>query len=267
MRAPSSSAKVGRRPQVARSALARAIPHRSARSKRHRISTPPGLQSSTHFKDTIRAMPDSVFTLTKFDAGERQLLLAIRRFFSKEDQVSIHTLAEASGQVLYDIGSTRGAFSVVRDYEMIRPERKRDWLAVVFKPGNFFKHADKDAEDTLEFKSIFNDFSLFDAVQMHHALKKKWMPETMVFVMWFGLKYPNLIVESSDLGQGPWEGSVQAKADFQIPALRSYSAKPSLKCAQVAWFCRALRCTSACSSQPNPLTSWAWARPDKEKDA
>lgn len=146
------------------------------------------------------AMPDSVFTLTKFDAAERQLLLAIRLFFAEEDEVSIHMLAEAAGQVMHDIGKAKGATSIVRDYPRIRPDRKKEWLAVIFTPRNFFKHGAKDANETLEFKSIFNDFSLLDAVQMYQVLKGNWTPETMVFIVWFGLKYPDLFEEGSDLG-------------------------------------------------------------------
>ncbi|WP_447778403.1 hypothetical protein [Variovorax boronicumulans] len=146
-------------------------------------------------------MPDSIFTLTKFDAAERQLLLAIRLFFAEEDEVSIHTLAEAAGQVMHDIGKAKNATSIVRDYPRIRPDQKKEWLAVLFAPRNFFKHGSKDPDQKLEFKSIFNDFSLLDATQMYQVLKGNWTPETMVFIVWFGLKYPDLFEEGSDLSR------------------------------------------------------------------
>ena len=89
----------------------------------------------------------------------------------------------------------------MRDYERIIPEKKRDWLAAIFKARNFFKHADKDPNGILEFRPSTNDFSLIDAVGMYGSLKRRFAPETIVFLMWFAVRYPELVAEESDLGQ------------------------------------------------------------------
>lgn len=142
-----------------------------------------------------------ILHLSKFEVAERQLLQAIRMFFEEEDEVSIHTLSEAAAQVLYDIGKKSGVVSIVRDNDLIRPERKSEWLAAMFRSRNFFKHAIKDATTVHEFKSVSNDFSLLDAMNMHHTLKKRWTPETLMFMVWFGLAHPHLVREDSDLLQ------------------------------------------------------------------
>jgi hypothetical protein len=67
--------------------------------------------------------------LSKFDVAERQLLQAIRMFFGEEDPVSIHTLAEAAAQVLNDIGEKYGARSFLRDSDIIREDKRKEWLA------------------------------------------------------------------------------------------------------------------------------------------
>lgn len=139
--------------------------------------------------------PETSLKLSKFDVAERQLLLAIRLFFSSEDEVSIHTLSEAAGQILHDIGKDSGVSSIVRDCDRIRPERKTEWLAIIFKSRNFFKHADRDKDSVHEFKPLFNEMSLLDSVNMYCTLKKCWTPETIIFLVWFGLKHPNLIKE------------------------------------------------------------------------
>lgn len=141
------------------------------------------------------------FFLTKFDVAERQLFQAIKMFFAEEDAVSVHTLSEAAGQILYDIGKNVGVFSLTRDYQGIRPKRKKEWLATVFASRNYFKHANKDADSRHEFKTVFNDFSLFDAINMHVTLKKKWTPESLIFTVWFGLQHPSVVNESSDLNE------------------------------------------------------------------
>ncbi|APW43010.1 hypothetical protein RS694_11010 [Rhodoferax saidenbachensis] len=136
--------------------------------------------------------------LTKFDVAERQLLQSIRMFFAEEDEVSIHTLSEAAAQVLHDIGKKENVTSILRDSSRIRPERKAEWLAIVFSSRNFFKHADRDKDQIHDFKSTFNDFSLLDAVNMYATLKKRWTPETFMFMLWFGLAHPQLVQENSD---------------------------------------------------------------------
>jgi hypothetical protein len=143
--------------------------------------------------------PEYVLKLSKFDVAERQLLLAIRLFFSSEDDVSIHTLSEAAGQILHDIGKDAGVWSIVRDSDRIRPEYMKEWHAVIFKSRNFFKHADRDRDEIHEFKSVFNDMSILDAVNMYSTLKKCWTPETLIFIVWFGLEHPDLVKKDSDL--------------------------------------------------------------------
>jgi hypothetical protein len=141
-----------------------------------------------------QSMSADTLKLSKFDVAERQLLQAIRLFFSQGDEVSIHTLAEASGQVLYDTRAQHGGgTSLVRDSDSIRPEYKKLWLQYAFRAKNFFKHADKDGSEVHEFKTETNHFSLLDAVNLYRTAKKSWTPETLMFIAWFLLKYPELI--------------------------------------------------------------------------
>ncbi len=135
---------------------------------------------------------------SKFDVAERQLLQAIQMFFREEDPISIHTLAEASNQVLNDIGGKYGARSFLRDNDSIRPEKRKEWLQLIFKSRNFFKHADRDKNDIHEFKPMFNDFSLLDGINMYCTIKKKWVPEVLVFQVWFSATYPHLLTEDCE---------------------------------------------------------------------
>lgn len=151
--------------------------------------------------------------LSKFDVAERQLLQAIRMFFGEEDPVSIHTLAETAAQVLNDIGEKYGAKSFLRDSDIIREDKRKEWLGLIFKSRNFFKHADRDKDQLHEFKNEFNDFSLLDAVNMYATIKKSWVPETLVFQAWFGVAHPNLMKEGTD-----WSMMFEtAKKDGNLP--------------------------------------------------
>jgi len=137
----------------------------------------------------------STLILSKFDVTERQLLQAIIMFFRNEDPVSIHTLAEAASQVLNDIG----AKSMLRESDIVKEDKRKEWLSYLFKSRNFFKHADKDKDDKHEFKLEFNDYSLIEGIVMYASFKKQWVPETLVFLSWFKVAHPNLINKQSEV--------------------------------------------------------------------
>jgi len=145
-------------------------------------------------------MSTNTWQLSKFDVAERQLLQAIRLFFSRGDEVSVHTLAEAAAQVLYDTRQQHGGGnSIFRDSERIRPERRKEWLQHLFRSRNFFKHGDADPAATHEFKASFNHFSLLDAINLYASAKRAWTPETLIYFSWFILSYPNIIKDDDPL--------------------------------------------------------------------
>ncbi|AVW95509.1 hypothetical protein OS307_002263 [Vibrio parahaemolyticus] len=137
-------------------------------------------------------------SVTKFDVAERQLLQAIHMFFREDDIISTHTVVEAANQVLSDIGEEYNVKSFLRDSDLIREDKKKLWLRELFKSRNFFKHADRDKDSVHEFKSLFNEFSLIDGVTMYSTIKKTWVPETLVFQVWFSAKYPDLLFDDSE---------------------------------------------------------------------
>ena len=137
--------------------------------------------------------------VTKFDVAERQLLQSIHMFFREDDIISTHTVIEAANQVFSDIGKDYGVKSILRDNDIILPAKRKFWLNELFRSRNFFKHADRDKDDKHEFKSMFNDFSLFDGVSMHRSIRKVSVPETLLFEAWFYLTYPDLLVDGSKI--------------------------------------------------------------------
>ena len=70
---------------------------------------------------------------------------------------------------------------MARDSDRIRPEYKKEWLNAVLRSRNFFKHADRDADEIHEFKEEFNHFSIMDAVNMYLTAKANWTPESIIF--------------------------------------------------------------------------------------
>jgi hypothetical protein len=89
--------------------------------------------------------------VTKLDAARRQLETAIILWFHDGDPVSIHTLAAAGYQIVYDLNMHRGGAPMMRDSPSIRPEYLLEWRKIMSRYGNFFKHADKDPKRTVFF--------------------------------------------------------------------------------------------------------------------
>src|SRR5438128_1514480 len=69
--------------------------------------------------------------VTKLDAVRRQLETAIILWFHDGDPVSIHTLAAAAYQIIYDINAHRGGAPMMRDSEKIRPEGLSEWRRIM----------------------------------------------------------------------------------------------------------------------------------------
>ena len=130
--------------------------------------------------------------LTKFDVAERQLHQAIALFFAEGDPVSIHTLAEAAAQILYDIRTRFGGHSFRRDSDKIRDEYKKEWMTLLTSARNFFKHGDRDGDAVHSFNVDLNRFTLLDAVYLYKFAKKAQSPECLLFTCWLAANHSHL---------------------------------------------------------------------------
>lgn len=135
----------------------------------------------------------SIERITKLDAARSQLRTAIRLFFAGGDPVSIHTLAAASHELLRALVKSQGYKSLLKDNDLIRPERAREYYDIVNAPQNFFKHANRDLDVTLDFQTEWTPFFLFDCAVMYKSLTGRDFRESWVFAIWFTLKYPHIL--------------------------------------------------------------------------
>ena len=135
----------------------------------------------------------TVESVTKIQAAERQLRVAIQLFFERADLVAVSTLTSAAGQVLRDLGRHRGIPSPIRDSDLIRDERRAEFIQILNRAPNFFKHADRDPEEILDFHPDAIPFEIFEAVIMFWQLEHRWPAEMGVFWTWTTMKYPQLV--------------------------------------------------------------------------
>jgi hypothetical protein len=107
--------------------------------------------------------PPEIISVTKLDAARRHLSTAIRLWFHDGDPVSIHTLGYAAYEVIYVLSrKANRTDTLIFDSDVIKDEFRSDFNKLVKKAPNFFKHADKDTNNTLEFMPKFSEmFFLF----------------------------------------------------------------------------------------------------------
>lgn len=130
-------------------------------------------------------------TVSKIDAAERQLRVAIRMFFERRDMIAVHTLAAAAQGVLRALARRKGFTSLFEEgITKIRPEKQDEVRSLFAKAQNFFKHADRDADAKLEFFPDATKFYLLDATRLLLSLTGRHLPETAALVGFFVVQYP-----------------------------------------------------------------------------
>jgi hypothetical protein len=144
--------------------------------------------------------------INKLDAACRQINTAISLWFNDGDTVSIHTLACSAHQIVHDINQQRGNRDLIYDrllYDSlkIKDEYRREANRFIKHPYNFFKHADNDAFETIEFKPILTElFIMFTSLGLE-ILGRKPDPIRAAFNIYYGLRNPDILTEE---GRSEW---------------------------------------------------------------
>ena len=127
--------------------------------------------------------------VSKLDAARRQLETAVRLYFSEADPVSIHTLMSAAYQVLSDVNRARGGSPMLKDQvpTWVRPDATAEAKRRLSEAANFFKHANRDHDEVLEFSAGPTELLLYDAIRKYRELTCETVPLFAVYDAWFWL--------------------------------------------------------------------------------
>jgi hypothetical protein len=133
--------------------------------------------------------------VTKLDVGRRQLRTAIRLWFQDADPVPVHTLAYAAYEIIHVLSKKRDPYrdTLIFDADMIKDEYLRDWNKKIRKSANFFKHADRDSEDSLEFMPSLTLLFLVAAVSGLRHMKEEPNAEEQTLFYWLCFHHPDWI--------------------------------------------------------------------------
>lgn len=134
--------------------------------------------------------------LTKLDVARRQLKTAIVLFFNNGDPVSIHTLACAGHEILYDLRKSQGIANMLQDTSgYIKEGMESEYFRTLNRAKNFFKHADRDPDDIISFDPKTSSYFLLDAVVAYFRISGERPPIMVTFNAWMRLFHSNLFVE------------------------------------------------------------------------
>lgn len=133
--------------------------------------------------------------ISKLDAAKRQLETVIRLYFSNGDPVSIHTLAAAAYNIVRDVNRKKGGkklFAKDGFLDHIKEGHEKEVQELLNKAENFFKHADRDPDSTIEFNPEQSEFLILEASYAYYRLCGEHPPLFQVYQSWFIANHQNL---------------------------------------------------------------------------
>jgi hypothetical protein len=123
----------------------------------------------------------------KLDVVARQIREAVRLFFEQRDLIVVHTIIASAHQILFDLGTCLGITSVVKNTTALRDDEVQSFLSTINRPFNFFKHADRDPDPTINvgpLERLTADF-IMDAIIMLQEVGGSIPMEAKVYWAWF----------------------------------------------------------------------------------
>ncbi|MGO4326723.1 hypothetical protein AB4Z48_18005 [Cupriavidus sp. 2TAF22] len=145
-----------------------------------------------HKKSTPKLHSERI-TVTKAEAAERQLVMAIDLWFHDRDILAVHTLASAAYHILRKLNKHRQTgFVGARDALVSLGKSKAEQTEiadVLNHPANYLKHADRDADELLDYNPDMTFLLLVECSQSLQSLNGRHPPECNAVMMWLAIAY------------------------------------------------------------------------------
>jgi hypothetical protein len=182
-------------------------------------------------------MDHPTITISKLDAARRQLQTAIALWADDGDPISIHTLACAAYEIIHIVSKRRNPQrrKLIFDSNAVTDEERSSFLRSLALCKNFFKHADKDPDDTIRFRSDLNEVFILFSIFGIWACGEKPDDQELSFVAWIQLhRFYSFSEDARKLMNDSF--SIEA-----IEVFRSLGKKEFAKVAQAAIHLHALK--------------------------
>jgi|GEM_PF-6142209 len=124
--------------------------------------------------------------------AREEIETAIKLLFSGGSQIAATILAWAAVDVLRGLAEAAGKETLrQRTEDGIKPEYLTRWRDIERKSYNFFKHADKDPSDELQFRPEALSFVLLYAVGDYGTIYGQNTILMRIYLAWFMSRYPD----------------------------------------------------------------------------
>jgi hypothetical protein len=145
--------------------------------------------------------PDKVtklFSNNPLDAAQSQLRTAIRMWFYDEDYISAHTLAYAAYEIAHAVSKAKNPNrrDLLLDSSQVNPDKRKEFNQAFREAANFFKHADRDADRTIEFSPGLTELFIYFAISGLALCDIELGPELLIFMSGLQIRTPALMSES-----------------------------------------------------------------------
>jgi hypothetical protein len=142
-------------------------------------------------------MNGPIITLSKLEAGSRQLRTAITLWFDEGDPVSVHALAFAAYEIFHTVSAHRdpNRRDLLFDSDWIKDEFRRDWNRHIRREANFFKHGDRDPEGSIDFNPDLTEWFILFATYARALCRAPQSDEETLFTWWLQINKPDILTE------------------------------------------------------------------------
>lgn len=150
----------------------------------------------------------STIKISKLDAARRQLQTAIELWAKDGDPISIHSLVYAAHQIVHDLKHSperkdKGC-PMFLDNPYIKPEMKGEFIGIVKRDANFFKHSDnrhkKGKKETalteIDFAPKINELFIAVTINGLKSLVDNLTEYEIAFFSWYSIHRPDLLNET-----------------------------------------------------------------------
>jgi len=135
--------------------------------------------------------------INKFEAAKRNIQAAIRMTFDEYDLVPVHTVAAAANGVLWEWAKKKGIETTLDQAwaKIIRPGYEKEVAKFMLRHANFFKHADKDPDSSIELPlAEANDMEILFAISRYQDLTQAATAEMGIFATWMRWCNPDMVM-------------------------------------------------------------------------
>ena len=184
-----------------------------------------------------------VIHITKQVAAIRQVKTALELFFQGKDEISTHTLASAAYNIFRDLAANGVGKTVLMKQDSLRhieEQHHKKWLGHMNKFENFFKHADRDHDQELDFYPGSTEFVLWEDCLKVVEIEGNSSPLIGAFFLWFTARHyeailtnENIMKMDPDFKEACDKYKTMDKEEFYakiLPTMRAYeNTDPSKK--------------------------------------